>query len=172
MPKSHEDDFLLEKFIETDFIRILKNELLHQPKTGWVELTCGVLESGGVIHALNPSITVAEGEVLSVEEKFQGGTGVNLTPPPRSMISKGALADLKSQVETIARALRVENYARLDLFYNIRTGQVYLIEANTLPALTPATVLYQQAVCEIPPLYPRQFLEQLVERRLLKKAPV
>ena len=155
-----------------DFIRIQKNELIHQPKEGWIELTCGVLESDGVVHALNPSITVAEGEVLSVEEKFQGGTGVNLTPPPSSIISKKALAGLREQVEEVARALRIENYARLDLFYNIRTGQMYLIEANTLPALTPATVLYQQAVCEEPPMYPRQFLEHLIERRLLKKAPV
>ena len=28
---------------------------------------------------MNPSITIADGEVLSVEEKFQGGTGVGFS---------------------------------------------------------------------------------------------
>ena len=162
MPHVYEDDFLIETFIETDYIRIQKNELVYQPKTGWVELTCGVLEANGVYHALNPSITVAEGEVLSVEEKFQGGTGVNLTPPPEVIISKESCLALKKRVETIAQTLQVQNYARFDLFFNTRTKQTYLIEANTLPALTPATVLYQQALCETPPLYPRQFLERLI----------
>jgi len=27
-----------------------------------------------------------EGEVLTVEEKFQGGTGVNITPPPSNIM--------------------------------------------------------------------------------------
>jgi addiction module HigA family antidote len=163
MPHVYEDDYLMESFIETDYIRIQKNELIHQFRTGWIELTCGVLETNGVYHALNPSITVVEGEVLSVEEKFQGGTGVNITPPFETIIPKQSRETLKRQVETIAQTLRIENYARIDLFFNTRTERTYVIEANTLPALTPATVLYQQALCENPPMYPRQFLERLIE---------
>jgi addiction module HigA family antidote len=166
MPHVYEDDFLIESFIETDYIRIHKNELIYRSKTGWIELTCGVLETNDVYHALNPSITVAEGEVLSVEEKFQGGTGVNITPPFETIIPKQFREKLKKHVETIAKKLRIRNYARLDLFFNTRTGQTYLIEANSLPALTPATVLYQQALCENPPMYPRQFLERLIESSL------
>ena len=163
MPHLYEDDFLIERFIETDYVRIQNNELQYQFKTGWIELTCGVLESHGLYHALNPSITIAEGEVLSVEEKFQGGTGVNLTPPPEGIISKQSCEKLKKHVETIAQTLQIQNYARLDLFFNTRTEQTYVIEANTLPALTPATVLYQQALCETPSMPPRIFLEQLIE---------
>ncbi|KAL8529900.1 hypothetical protein ACS0TY_007097 [Phlomoides rotata] len=37
--------------------------------------------------SLTPSITVKEtGDILSLEEKFQGGTSINLTPPPLSII--------------------------------------------------------------------------------------
>ena len=100
---------------------------------------------------------------MSVEEKFQGGTGVNLTPPPEGIISKQSCEKLKKHVETIAQTLQIQNYARLDLFFNTRTEQTYVIEANTLPALTPATVLYQQALCETPSMPPRIFLEQLIE---------
>lgn len=166
MPQSHNDTFLLERFIETDYIRIHKNELIYRPKSGWVELTCGVLEQHGSYHALNPSITVAEGEVLSVEEKFQGGTGINITPPFEAIITATGRSILKEHVEIIAKALNIRNYARLDLFFHVSTHQTYLIEANSLPALTPATVLYQQALCETPPLFPQAFLEMLIRTSL------
>ena len=68
-------EFLFEPYIETDSIAIRHNELHYCPKEGWLELTVGVLEHQGNYHALNPSITIAEGAVLSLEEKFQGGQG-------------------------------------------------------------------------------------------------
>nr|GEX44387.1 ATP-grasp fold [Tanacetum cinerariifolium] len=39
------------------------------------------------MRSLMPSVTVKEsGDILSLEEKFQGGTGINLTPPPLSIM--------------------------------------------------------------------------------------
>jgi D-alanine-D-alanine ligase-like ATP-grasp enzyme len=164
MPYVYDDDFLLESFIETDYIRIAKNELVHRPKSGWIELTVGVLEQNMKYHSLNPSITIAEGEVLSVEEKFQGGTGVNITPPLESIISSDGILFIRKSIEEIARALNIQNYARIDIFYNVLANTIYVIEANSLPALTPATVLYQQALAEHSPIFPREFLESLVNR--------
>jgi D-alanine--D-alanine ligase len=163
MPCEYGDDFLIESFIEVDYIRIVKNELVYRLKAGWIELTVGVLEEGGQYHALNPSITVAEGEVLSVEEKFQGGTGVNLTPPPETVISAAQVASIKKAIEDVSKALKIQNYARLDIFYNVKTDVIYIIEANSLPALTPATVIYHQALSEETMMFPRQFLESLVQ---------
>jgi hypothetical protein len=41
----------------------------------------------GASRCLPPSITVKQaGDVLTLEEKFQSGTGVNLTPPPPSLV--------------------------------------------------------------------------------------
>jgi D-alanine--D-alanine ligase len=159
------DDYIVEGFIETDYIRIVKNELVHKPKEGWFELTVGVVEENGRYHALNPSITIAEGEILSVEEKFQGGTGVNLTPPPDVIISRQQVESIKRSVEAISSALKIQNYARLDIFYNVQTDVMYLIEANSLPALTPSTVLYHQALAERTPLFPCEFLESLVAKK-------
>lgn len=165
MPLSSEDDFLIESFIETDYIRISKNSLQYMPKKGWIELTVGVLENHGVYQALNPSITIAEGEVLSVEEKFQGGTGVNITPPLEEIIPTQGRQLIKTYIEKAAKALNIHNYARIDVFFNIHTSLLYIIEANTLPGLTPSTVLYHQALAETPPLYPKRFLETLIERK-------
>ena len=166
MPPHQGVNYLLEAYIATDDVHIEQQQLCYQEQTGWLEMTIGVLEQQGQYHAFNPSITVAEHDVLSLEEKFQGGTGVNITPPPESIVSPAMLQGIKQNVEQVAAALGIQNYARLDLFFNILSGQTIIIEANSLPALTPATVLYHQALAETPPLNPTQFLSQLIRTKI------
>jgi hypothetical protein len=38
-----------------------------------------------------------------------------------------------------------------------------IIEVNTLPALTPSTVLFHQGLAETPKLYPRALLEKIID---------
>jgi D-alanine-D-alanine ligase-like ATP-grasp enzyme len=156
------DEYLVENFVETDFISIEHNELIYKPTTGWLEFTCGFLEDNGKYHVLNPSITIAEGHVLSVEEKFQSGTGVNLTPPPEKIVDNKLCKKIKLLIAQLAHALGIKNYGRIDFFFNVHTGKVLVIEANTLPALTPSTVIYHQALAENPPMYPLELLEKII----------
>lgn len=164
------DSLMLEPFIVTDDIYVLGLDLVHTADTGWVEITVGVLESKGAYHAMSPSITVAQGHVLSLEEKFQGGTGVNLTPPPAEIISAGQIGDIKRHIEKTAKALGIQGYARIDAFFNTHSGQTMVIEANSLPGLTPSTVIYHQALAEVPPLSPQEFLSKLVRLGLDRTA--
>lgn len=159
-------DFILEPYIETDRI-FLKDRLLHrEKKEGWIELTVGVLEKEQAYRAFNPSVTLSEGAILSLEEKFQGGTGINLTPPPEEILSLASTQKIKQLSEKAAKALGIQNYARLDLFFNEQTQQMILIEANTLPALTPSTVLYHQGLAEERPLYPLELLETIIDGKM------
>ncbi|MBS3922924.1 MAG: hypothetical protein KGZ37_07260, partial [Nitrosarchaeum sp.] len=132
--------------------------------------TIGILEkglpaskAGKKLHALNPSITIAEGEVLSLEEKFQGGTGVNLTPPPKEIVSPKALANAKSLIEKLGEKIGLQGYARIDAFMNVKTGELSVIEVNTLPGLTPSTVLYHQGLAEDPQILPKELLELIIK---------
>lgn len=162
LPNPLPSHYLFEPYIETDLLWIENQTLRHTPKNGWIELTIGVLENKKIYKALNPSITIADGAVLSLEEKFQSGTGVNLTPPPESLITPSQIALIQNMIEEIASILRIENYARLDIFFNRNTEKLMVIEANTLPALTASTVLYHQALAEKPPQTPQIFLENLI----------
>ncbi|QQG38325.1 MAG: hypothetical protein HYS26_02120 [Candidatus Kaiserbacteria bacterium] len=165
MPPSAPPYLIFERFIETDTLRVIDNRLKHTKKSGLVEITIGVIGKTGGIHALNPSITVAEGEVLSVEEKFQGGTGVNLTPPPPQVIKPAVVKKIRERIERLARKLGITGYARIDAFVHTRTGELTIIEINTLPGLTPSTVLYHQALTESPQIFPRQLLEILIRNK-------
>ncbi len=168
MPSQKMKHLLFEAFIETDRVNVMGSTLHWKSVTDWIEITMGLLEKNGKLHALHPSITVASGNILSLEEKFQGGTGVNITPPPAPWVSPEALKKAMRRMEKVAGALGIKNYARIDAFMHRRTGELIIIEANTVPGLTPSTVIYHQALAETPPLYPREFLEAIVTESFKK----
>ena len=155
--------FLLEPFIATDKMELAGTKLNHRIVSGWLEMTIGVLESSGKYCALNPSITVAQNHVLSLEEKFQGGTGINITPPPETILSTQARNLVQKGACQAAAALEIGGYARLDLFVECATGVIRIIEANTLPALTPSTVLYHQALSASPAVTPKSLIKKIIE---------
>lgn len=171
MPNPPPELLIFEPFIETDEIIVsskFSNEsghrLLWKGRSRWVEVTVGVIGKHGSMHSLSPSVTVKEtGDILSLEEKFQGGTGINLTPPPLSIISKEALERCKQRIELIANTLQLEGFSRIDAFINVDSGEVLIIEVNTVPGMTPSTVLIHQALTEQPPMYPHQFFRMLLD---------
>jgi D-alanine-D-alanine ligase-like ATP-grasp enzyme len=165
MPEGEVQDIIFESFIETDKLRVHKGKIVYAPKSGYVEMTVGVVEENGKMKALSPSITIAEDTILSVEEKFQGGTGVNITPPPKEIISEKNLNKVKNLIEKVANHVGIRGYARIDIFVHVKTGNIIVIEINTLPGLTPSTVIYHQALAEAKSIYPKEFLEILIKNK-------
>ncbi|MCL7023324.1 hypothetical protein MKW94_028513 [Papaver nudicaule] len=171
MPNPPPEQLIFEPFIETDPIifsskstKANSNGLLWEGRSRWVEITVGVVGKHGEMHSLSPSVTVKEsGDILSLEEKFQGGTGINLTPPPSSIISEEALGKCKRSIEIIANTLGLEGFSRIDAFVNVDNGEVLIIEVNTVPGMTPSTVLIHQALVEEPPMYPQHFFRTLLD---------
>ncbi len=166
MPAGSVKEILFEKFIRTDLVSFKGKKLKYQRKDGWIEVTIGIIQenkANNKLRALNPSMTIAEGEVLSVEEKFQGGTGINVTPPPVSIVNKKAVSRTRKLAEKLAEKIGIKGYTRIDAFMNVKTGALIVIEVNTLPALTPSTVLFHQALAENPPIFPLQLLEKIIE---------
>ncbi|WZY72644.1 hypothetical protein YC2023_004884 [Brassica napus] len=180
MPNPTPELLIFEPFIETDEVIVSSKsseKLSWKGSRRWVEITVGVIGKHGSMRSLSPSLTVKEsGDILSLEEKFQGGTGINLTPPPTTImrfvytLRKEALERCKRGIELIAKTLGLEGFSRIDAFVHVETGdgtnkdvmQVMAIEVNTVPGMTPSTVLIQQALAEQPPMYPPQFFRTLL----------
>lgn len=80
MPIPPPKSLIFEPFIETDEIIVSRKSadesarrLIWEGQNEWVEVTVGVVGTRGNMHSLSPSITVKEsGDILSLEEKFQG----------------------------------------------------------------------------------------------------
>jgi D-alanine-D-alanine ligase len=113
--------------------------LVEEFLTG-MEVTCGVL---GVDEpeALTPSETIPTDDVLSLEDKFLYGQGENKTPArlPAEQIEK-----VRETAVAAFRALNLKGYARIDMFVR-PDGRIAVLEPNTLPGMTPSTVLFHQA---------------------------
>jgi hypothetical protein len=101
----------------------------------------------------------------------QGGTGVNLTPPPPQLVSPAALQAAQRRIEAAANALGIQGFARLDAFMHADTGEVVVIEANTVPGMTPSTVLFHQVQCPSLTIHPASAASPLsmVHGMLLQK---
>jgi D-alanine--D-alanine ligase len=174
LPTTRPPAVIVEEYIRTDSIEVVdatadKQAHLrwgHDADTGWIEVTVAVLGPKGHLRALSPSITIATNGVLSVEEKFMGGTGVNITPPPTpplGRVSEDAIVKARERIALVADCLGIEGYARIDAFMHRESGELIVIEANSLPGLTPSTVLYHQALADAPPMFPRDVLELILD---------
>lgn len=172
LPKLGEQlQFILEKYYEVNKYDVnyngehytleLKSE--EDSKDNWIEMTVGVLQGKEKIEALTPSITVAQENVLSMVEKFESGTGLNITPPPESTITETQIKNIKEKIESVAEVLGIQGYARIDILFNKESKEIIVIEANSLPALTPSSVIFKQAYLSYPDLNPQNFLAKIIE---------
>lgn len=165
LPQTLPEFLLMETFIPSDKPIINGNTLDWDSRSGWVEVTVGVLGRRGQMKAFKPSITVSSGEILSLEEKFQGGTGINITPPPEPWVKKEIWQKAQAKIEFVVQKLGLNGFARIDAFLQIETGDILVIEANSIPGLTPSTVIFHQALAESPSLTPTAFLESILRNK-------
>jgi len=129
---------------------ISKNGAKH-----FLEVTGGLLTKYGPDGAVEYEVfeaseALAEGEVLSLEEKFLAGEGQNITPARyaadpvrRQKISNKVKEDLRR----VAQILQIEGYARIDAFVRVLENdevETIIIEVNSLPGMTPATCIFHQ----------------------------
>lgn len=101
------------------------------------ELTCGIL--GG--NPLPPVEIIPKEGWYDYKNKYQPGMTdeicpANITPEEEAAIKRATLAAFKS--------LRLEGYARMD-FILTEDGKAYCLEANTLPGMTPTSLIPQEA---------------------------
>jgi len=163
LPEKKLSEILIEDFILTDKITLNKLKIHWQTQSDYVEITVGVLGEKENLIVMSPSQTISNMETLSLEEKFMGGTGINLVPPPVAFVKSSVIAQVKLRLQKVAVALGIEGYSRIDCFMNRITGELIIIEANTLPALTPSTTFFQQAASLPTPLNPQLLLEKIIE---------
>jgi len=105
-----------------------------------VEITCGVLGYHPPV-ALTPSETIPTEEILSLEDKFLYGKGENKTP---ARVPENVLKEIQDVAVAAFEAIDLKGYARIDMFLR-KDGRIAVLEPNTLPGMTPSTVLFHQA---------------------------
>lgn len=152
--------FLVETLVE-------KGDALH-----FLEVTGGLLtkrlaNGQRVYEMFEASETLASGGILSLEEKFLAGEGQNITPA-RYAKDKAVRQKISEQVKSVlkktAEVLNVEGYCRIDAFvhvYENNRAETTIIEINSLPGMTPATVIFHQAALN--GYKPYEFIDNILQ---------
>lgn len=99
------------------------------------------------------SVGVMDGRALPVIEiaplrgfydyrnKYQAGSTVETCP---AQLSERKTKEMQYLAEQVFRVLRLKNYARMD-FMMSEEDEIFCLEANTLPGMTPTSLLPQEA---------------------------
>jgi D-alanine-D-alanine ligase len=122
------------------------------------ELTVGVLGNEELTGL--PVIEIVPGEGFSFfdyDAKYKAGASEEICP---AEISEELTALVQKYGVAAHKALRLTGYSRTDIMLS-EDGSLYLLETNTIPGMTP-TSLMPQAAAEYGLAFP-QFLEKLIE---------
>jgi len=103
-----------------------------------VEVSCGVYRVNGVTTALAGTEIVTENDFFDYQAKYEGASK-EITPP--------RISDEESQLirETTIKVfdrIGLKGMSRIDFI--VKDGKPYLIEVNTIPGLSEASILPQQ----------------------------
>ncbi len=118
----YEDKVLLEQFIKGR------------------EFTCGLLEGRAL-----PVVEIAPVEgFYDYKNKYQAGSTIETCP---ANISDSLRDKIQQSAELAYKVLHLQTYARIDFMADDEEN-VYCLEANTLPGMTPTSLLPQEAAAE------------------------
>ncbi len=101
------------------------------------EFTCGILED----TVLPPVEIIPKQGFYDYENKYKAGATEEICPPD---ITKEELALISENTRRVFSALRLSGYARVDYILD-KDGVFWCLEANTLPGMTPTSLLPQEA---------------------------
>jgi hypothetical protein len=95
----------------------------------------------------------AEGEEEEEEEAEDAGATVvrrtlELTPPPPTILSPDVAFDIKSRLQTVAEYLGIDGAATITALASASGGEVVVVEVDTLPDLSPGSLLFRQAAVQ------------------------
>lgn len=113
-----------------------KEVVIEQYITGR-EFSVGVMDGKAL-----PVIEIAPKEgFYNYKNKYQAGSTVETCP---AQIPEDKTIRMQQIAEEVYSALRMKNYARMDFMMSTE-GEIYCLEANTLPGMTPTSLLPQEA---------------------------
>lgn len=120
-----------------DFAAEYEEYILVEKKIEGRELTVGILDDNVL-----PMIEIIPTEgFYDYTNKYQAGKTLEICP---AEIDEGIREALANQAKLAFSALRLSGYARFDFIVDV-DGKPWCLEANTLPGMTPTSLLPQMA---------------------------
>jgi D-alanine-D-alanine ligase len=124
----------LEKAFKED------NQVLVEEFISGREFTIGVFKTKGTLQVLPITEIETGNEFFDFEAKYQGKS-VETTP---AFISETMQSQLEAAAKRVYEVLNCRGVVRIDFIYNEQKGLPYMLEVNTVPGQSAASVIPQQ----------------------------
>jgi len=102
------------------------------------ELTVGVMDG----KAMPVIEIIPKTGFYDYKNKYQAGATDEICP---AQIGAEATARVQRLAENVFRALKIDAYCRVDFLWDTAADEIYCLEANTLPGMTPTSLIPQMA---------------------------
>ncbi len=124
----------IEKALEYDH-EVMIERALHGREFG-----CGVVRDGQTQHVFPVTEIIPNGEFFDFAAKYEGDSQ-EITP---AEIPDAVAEQIQSISDNLYRILKCRGFVRFD--YIMENETIYLLEANTTPGMSDASILPQQAI--------------------------
>lgn len=104
------------------------------------ELTIGVFKSKGKIITLPITEIIAKNEFFDFEAKYEGASE-EITP---ANVDESVAEKVRTEATKAYAVFNCSGVVRIDFIYNEETGHPYMLEINTVPGQSEASIVPQQ----------------------------
>ncbi len=106
------------------------------------EFTIGVFKAKGKIIALPITEIISKKEFFDFEAKYQGASE-EITP---AQVEEAVTQQIRTAAQKIYGVFNCKGIVRIDFIYNQKEGEPYMLEINTVPGQSEASLVPQQVV--------------------------
>jgi D-alanine-D-alanine ligase len=128
----------LDDALKTAFVH--DNEVIVEEFIEGREFSCGILKNKTGIKVMPLTEIIVNAEFFDYEQKYSADGATEITPAD---ITSEESIQCQKIVKKVFNILRLKKVARIDFI--LKNGIFYLIEVNTIPGMSPQSILPQQA---------------------------
>ncbi len=123
-----------------DFARTEDDRVIIEQGVIGTEVGCGIFSKEGEPTVIELTEIVPKNAFFDYKAKYEGESE-EITP---ARISKAAEMEIRNITKKVYELLHLRGVVRIDFIIEKLTGLPYLIEVNTVPGLSPASIVPQQ----------------------------
>lgn len=105
------------------------------------EFTIGVFKTGGEIKTLPITEVISKKDFFDYEAKYVAGFSEEITP---AQVEETVAEKVRATATKVYEVLNCRGVVRIDFIYNEADAQPYMLEVNTVPGQSEASIVPQQ----------------------------
>jgi D-alanine-D-alanine ligase len=137
------------------------SEVLIEEYIAGREITVGVFKSKRDIVILGLTEVKSKNEFFDFEAKYTAGLNEEITPAP---VEEAVADKIRAAAKKIYQVFNCSGVIRIDFIYNEAKGEPFMLEVNTVPGQSEASIVPQQVLHRNWTL--KDFYSQLIDEAL------